>query len=293
MFGYVVIDKPNILIKDYQTYRSHYCGICKSIGKKSGQIMRLTLNYDIVLLSLIGHNYEDLDPVFSTGRCVAHPIGRKIEYVKENVVLDRIADINTVLGYYKVYDDVVDEGKHRLFLWGLKRYYRKAKKALPDFDAAVKKGYDKLREQERANEPLKKTADTFGYMLSAAGDALTDKCDPLLREFLFHVGRWIYCIDAYDDVKKDFEHNKKSKKKNYNPFLKDVKALDDTVYAETEKTARVFLYDCVARATECYDKMKISISEGPLSNVVYRGLKARTEFVLTKRGEKWQKKIRL
>ena len=150
-----------------------------------------------------------------------------------------------------------------------------------------------MRVQENKEEPLKKTADTFGYMLSAAGDALTEKCDPVLREFLFHIGRWIYCIDAFDDIKKDFEHNAKSKKKNYNPFLKDTKALSDTIYAESEKTARVFLYDCVARATECYDKMKIEISEGPLSNVVYRGLKARTEFVLTKRGEKWQKKIRL
>ena len=113
MFGYVVIDKPNILIKDYQTYRSHYCGVCKAIGKESGQIMRLTLNYDVVLLSLLGHNYDDLDPEFATGRCIAHPVGRKIEYIKDNPILRRIADINTILGYYKVYDDVVDEGKHR------------------------------------------------------------------------------------------------------------------------------------------------------------------------------------
>ena len=293
MFGYVVIDKPNILIKDYQTYRAYYCGVCKTIGSECGQAMRLTLNYDIVLLTLLGQNYEKLEPTFKSGHCVTHPVGRKIEYVEKNVVTERVAHINAILGYYKVYDDVVDENKHRALLSALKPYYKKAKKVLPDFDAAVKKGYEKLREQEKRGESLQKTADTFGYMLSAAGDAVTKACDPLLREFLFHVGRWIYCIDALDDADKDYEYNQKHKNKNYNPFLRDITVWDDTVKKEAEKTARVFLYDCIDRVIGCYDKMTITVSEGPLSNIVYRGLKHRTEFVLQNRGEKWQKKIRL
>lgn len=293
MFGYVAIDKPNILIKDYQTYRSHYCGLCKAIGKRTGQLPRLTLNYDIVLLSLLGHNYENLDPEFETGHCVTHPIGKKIEYIRPNDVTERVADINTILGYYKLYDDVVDERKHRALRAAFRNYYKKAKKRLPDFDRAVGRGYEKLREQEKKKESVEKLCDTFGYMLSAAGDALTKKCDPLLREFLFYVGRWVYCIDAYDDLKKDFERSEKGKKSVYNPFLRENIGSLDTLYAEGEKISRVILYDSIARAIECYNKMHIEISEGPLSNIVYRGLKQRTEFVLTKRGEKWQKEIRL
>ncbi|MBR1747837.1 MAG: hypothetical protein IJ735_06490 [Clostridia bacterium] len=294
MFGYVVVDKPNILIKDYQTYRAYYCGVCKAIGKECGTLMRLTLNYDVVLLALLGHNYEHKEPVFATGHCIAHPVGRKIEYVDDNEILRKVADINVVLGYYKVYDDVVDEGKHRAILSSVRPYYKRAKKRVPDFDVAVRTGYEKLRRLEKTEESLSRLADAFGYMLSAAGDAVSDKCDKRLREFLFHIGRWIYCIDAFDDLQKDYLHNKKHpKKKNYNPFLRGVTDLDDTVKQEVAKTARVFLYDCVSRAVECYEKMTVEVSEGPLSNIVYRGLKSRTEFVLNGRGEEWQTKIRL
>lgn len=108
MFGYVVIDKPNILIKDYQTYRCYYCGLCKSIGKRTGQCMRMTLNYDIVLLALLGYNYEDKEPIFKKGRCPVHPL-KKVEYVDNSETLERISDVNTILGYYKLVDDVIDE----------------------------------------------------------------------------------------------------------------------------------------------------------------------------------------
>lgn len=286
MFGYVVIDKPNILIKDYNTYRAYYCGLCKTIGKQNGQLNRLTLNYDIVLLALLGHNYENFDPKFVEGRCINHPFGKKLSFVDNNEILERIADINVILGYYKLTDDVIDEGKHRSVRSIMRPSYKQAKKRLPEFDKAVQRGYDRLREQEKSGAELKTLAETFGMMLSASGDALTDKCDRTLREFLFNIGRWIYVIDAFDDVKKDF------KEKCFNPFLRNVKDIDDIFFNEAEKKARVILYDAIACAKECYDRMEIKISEGPLSNIVYMGLKDRTEFVLKRRGEKWQK-IRL
>ena len=284
MFGYVVIDKPNILIKDYQTYRAYYCGLCKAIGKCSGNTMRFTLNYDIVLLALLGHNYEELEPEFVNGKCVVHPFGKKLNFVKRNGILDKIADINTLLGYYKIVDDVIDEGKHR----GIKSFfspkYKKAKKRMPDFDKALSTGYERLRVSEKENASLKVLAENFGIMLSASGDALTDKCDKLLREFLFYVGQWIYVIDAFDDIKKD------DKEHNFNPFLSKYKGEDGIIDIDgAEREARVYCFDCIDRVTECYNKMKITISEGPLSNIVYKGLAQRTDFVLSKRGEKWQK----
>ena len=287
MFGYVVIDKPNILIKDYQTYRAYYCGLCKAIGKQNGNLMRFSLNYDIVLLALLGYNYEEKTPEFCDGRCVVHPIGKKLTYVKRSDIFDRIADINVILGYYKLLDDVIDEGKHRALKGGFKPKYNKAKKRLPEFDKAQERGYERLRNQEKEGADIRILSETFGIMLSAAGDALTDKCDKLLREFLFYIGQWIYVIDAFDDVKKDSEKN------NFNPFLSKYKGEDGTIDTEgAEREAREICFDCIDRAIECYDKMHVTVSEGPLSNIVYLGLKQRTESVLSGRGEKWQK-IRL
>lgn len=285
MFGYVAIDKPNILIKDYQTYRSYYCGLCKSIGKQSGHLMRFTLNYDIVLLALLGHNYEGIEPEFLEGRCIVHPLGKKISYVKNNFILQRIADINTILGYYKVLDDVIDENKHKILRLALYFKYRKAKKRMPTFDEQIKNGYNRLRIKEKEKASYTVLAHCFGSMLMGAADALTDKADSNLRKLLFSLGEWIYIIDAFDDIKKDI-------KGSFNPFLTDIEQFSDSVYDNVEQTIRPTLYQIIQSIIDAYDKMDIKISEGAISNIIYLGLKSRTEFVLTRRTEQCQK-IRL
>ena len=285
MFGYVVIDKPNILIKDYQTYRAYYCGLCKAIGKQAGQGMRLTLNYDIVLLALLAYNYEDKDPVFKKGHCPVHPI-RKIEYVADTEIFGKIADVNTVLGYYKTLDDVIDEGKHRVISSLVKGYYKKAEKRIPDFAEDVKKGYEEIREKEKKRESADRIAESFGTMLMKAADAVTEKSDATLRKLLFYIGKWIYVIDAVDDLKTDAE------KQNFNPFLRENQSYDDTLYETIDGEARAILYDCIDNVRSAYETMRVNVSEGALSNVIYLGLKTRTEQILRAKGEKCRK-IRL
>ena len=285
MFGYVIIDKPNILIKDYQTYRSYYCGLCKSIGKTNGNLMRFTLNYDIVMLALLAFNYEECEPVFKKGKCPVHCF-RKIEYVDNNVLFERISDINVILGYYKVYDDVLDENKHKAIKCGITPYYKKSAKRMPKFDLSVKEGYDRLRKEEKDKNTISVLSDIFGSILMSAGDAVTDKCDSTLRELLFYVGKWIYIIDAYDDIKKDFENH------SFNPFLRENKNLDDIFFDNAEAEARRLLYECLDKISSAYNKMKITVSEGALSNIIYLGLKNRTETIIKGRGNRCQK-IRL
>lgn len=286
MFGYVVIDKPNILIKDYQTYRGYYCGLCKAIGKHTGQAMRLTLNYDIVLLALLAHNYENTEPEFVKGKCLVHPLGKGINYVKSNSILERIADINTILGYYKVCDDVIDEGKHRTVKSLLKPYFNKAKKRMPDLARSVEERYEKLRELEKQGADENALAECFGTLMMSVADSLTDKSDKNLREFSFYLGKWVYVIDAFDDLKQDFGE------KNYNPLLKNVTELSETVYNEIETRAHRITNEAIDKIISAYELMDIKISEGALSNIIYKGLDSRTEFVINKRGEKCRK-IRL
>jgi hypothetical protein len=247
--------------------------------------MRLTVNYDIVFLTLLGHNYEDLNPVFEKGHCPVHPLV-KVEYVKNDAVAEKVCDVSAILGYYKACDNAIDERGKGAAKTVLKRFYRKAAKRLPRFDAAVKSGYEKLRGYELQGADINITSECFGSALMAAGDAVTDKCDRNLRELLFYVGKWIYVIDALDDVAEDFE------KHNFNPFLRDVKCLDDIFYDELEKKGRMLCYDCIDRITAAYNSMNIAVSEGALSNIVYRGFKSRTEKIIGQRGKKCRK-IRL
>ncbi|MCB8566882.1 DUF5685 family protein, partial [Fusobacterium ulcerans] len=47
MFGYVVINKPELKIKDFDQYQEYYCGLCQSLKKNHGRLSQFTLNYDL------------------------------------------------------------------------------------------------------------------------------------------------------------------------------------------------------------------------------------------------------
>ena len=51
MFGYVVINKPEIKFKDFDLYRSYYCGLCMDLKDNFGLKGRLTLKRDVLFKS--------------------------------------------------------------------------------------------------------------------------------------------------------------------------------------------------------------------------------------------------
>lgn len=276
-----------MLIKDYAEYRAYYCGLCKSIGKVNPQLMRLSVNYDIVMLSILAHNYADVKPEAEMGRCIIHPVGKKFAILKPDEVQAKIVDINTILGYYKLEDDLVDEGgsKKRVAKNYIKPKYRKAAKRLPEFDskmAAIYKDFAAL--QSNGKGSLSDLIEKSAEMLAALGEEACFGYDSTLDDFCRNLGRWIYLIDAYDDLWKDYKSGA------YNPLifgieLTEEKIQDITVMVEAN------LNDYIRKIRDSYDTMDIKISEGPLSNVIYMGLKARTEKVIENRGNKCKKTL--
>ncbi|MDD4316118.1 MAG: DUF5685 family protein [Clostridia bacterium] len=287
MFGYVIIDKPNILIKDFATYKSYYCGLCKRTGSLYGQLMRLSVNYDIVLLSLLVHNYEKVTPEFTEEHCILHPVGQKKPVAKSDGIFGRIVDINIILGYYKACDDVADEGRHKGVKNFLGRRMKKLKVNYPALCAAAELRFGELRRLEETNcRDENAVSGCFGDVLSAAAEAATEKADDNLRKLCYNLGKWIYYIDALDDITDDYEQ------KRYNLFAPSTGAPDADFFDKQEKYFRHLLYSAIDDITQSYDKMDITVSEGALSNIIYLGLRARTEAVLKGRGNKCQK-IRL
>ena len=52
MFGYVVINKPELKIKDFDKYQEYYCGLCQAMAEY-GQGGRILLSYDCVFLYIM------------------------------------------------------------------------------------------------------------------------------------------------------------------------------------------------------------------------------------------------
>ena len=69
MFGYVLIDKPSLRVREYDYYRATYCGLCHAMGKCTGCVSRLTLSYDVTFFALVREMLEGTRVEIVKKRC--------------------------------------------------------------------------------------------------------------------------------------------------------------------------------------------------------------------------------
>lgn len=221
MFGYVRTYLPELKVRENEYYRAVYCGLCRSLGHCTGCSSRLTLNYDFVFAAIIRMAATGTLPTFDRRRCIAHPI-KKRPMADPNGELDFCAAAGILLVYGKTLDDIADERGAKRFCARLLRgsmrgMHKKAVKQLSkDVDQIVFDGLDKLAEIEKQDiASVDIPADCFGEMLgkllSVGLDLPTDR---IVSKAGYHLGRWLYIIDAADDLEEDI------KKGRYNPFIK-------------------------------------------------------------------------
>ena len=108
MFGYVKALTPELKVKEFELYRSVYCGLCHHI-KKRGSFMTFSLSYDFVLPSLFSLAFTDVESIsFKKKRCLAHPL-RKRKVIDGGENMQAVADAAILLVYYKLLDDNTDK----------------------------------------------------------------------------------------------------------------------------------------------------------------------------------------
>ena len=108
MFGYVRVHKPELKVKEYELYRSTYCGLCRSMGKCTGQCSRMTLSYDFAFLAIMRVTLLRQEVSFGKKRCLAHPLQKK-HYMENNPSLEYCSGAAALLNYHKIADDLADE----------------------------------------------------------------------------------------------------------------------------------------------------------------------------------------
>ena len=224
MFGYVRIYEDELKIRDFKQFRAYYCGLCRALGSTCSQSSRMGLSYDMVFLAIVLSAIEEKEETFLEKPCIAHPF-RKKKSVSVTEALKYSAHMSVILGYLKSLDDWRDD-KSIKGLLGLLIYYlpfRKSKKLYLDKYKLLKEQMDKLSLLEAKNcSSIDETADCFAKMLEALFTPdFAKKQERELSWLGYNIGRWIYIIDAYDDIEKDF------RKKSYNPLLCGVDSEED------------------------------------------------------------------
>lgn len=219
MFGYVKPFVPELKVKEHTFYKAVYCGLCKCMGKKVSRASRLSLSYDFVFLALVRAGVTNEPFEAEMGRCMLHPL-KKRAVIKTNKAVEYGAKAGALLTYYKIKDDYADgKGIKKIgsafILPFAKRMKRKAKLP-PEFENTVKEYLSELSETEKSKTPsIDKPAEIFGNLLSYISSyGIEDDIQSLaLQKIGYHIGRWVYIIDAADDYEKD------KKSGNYNPFV--------------------------------------------------------------------------
>ena len=278
MFGYLSPDKPYLYMKDNTLYKALYCGVCKSIGKISGQRARFTLTYDITFLSAIAHNITGKDIVVKKSRCIANPITVK-PIAKRDEINDMLGAVNVILAYYKLKDDILDENKGNFKSVIFKKGYKKAKKRYPNVDKIVKDCYQNLVKLEIENsDSIDMVSDCFAVMLKdISKEVFKDKATENTDSLMYAVGKWIYLIDALDDYDKDV------KSKNYNVFKNYYNAKDyKELIGKFENEIIVIFSDIFAQISENFNLIKSYFNNDLVLNILFRGIPKKTQNVINK-----------
>ena len=212
-------------------YRLHYCGLCKSIGRKYDQKSRLMLNYDAVflaeMLSLLSMEETKLwDKKIQSYQCFSLPGEAGLP-----ISLDYASDVNMLLAQLKMQDNKLDDLK---MLWStVEKIFRRPfgriqpllKKWQVDENIFRKWLAENLR---RETSPLpsgiedwqlalnyysEPTANITGYFFALGADAI-DKPEvkTALYDLGYRFGGLIYSLDAVKDFAEDME------RRQFNPL---------------------------------------------------------------------------
>lgn len=261
MFGYVSAHKPELKMREFYKYKAYYCGLCKILREKYGFLGQITLTYDMTFLVILLTSLYESETKREERRCIVHP-AKKQQFLF-NEITEYAADMNIVLTYYKLLDDWHDE-KSKVGYAGSKAFektFRKLKEKYPEKCETIHRCMSSLREcEERGEENIDFVSRCFGELMSELFVYKKDVWEENLREMGFYLGKFIYILDAYDDLEKDIE------KQNYNvliPMAKEEK-FDETC----EEMLNFVLAECTCRFERlpCVEDVEI------LRNILYAGV---------------------
>ena len=279
MFGYLQIHKDELKVKEYEAYKSVYCGLCKQLGRDYGFMTRLILSYDCTFYAILLMSLKRSCTGFSDGRCKFNPLKKcKFADCKDNAY-SKASALSVISAYYKVVDDIDDSGFFkRIALKIAKPFFgRRQKKAamrFPEIEIIVS---EMMKNQKAAENDelvtIDKAANPTAKMISdlAALEGGNDLQKRVLSEFGYQIGRWVYLIDAADDYEKD------KKSGNFNPFIKA--DINDKDYINS------VLSQSLARAYDAYNLLDIIDFKPIIDNMMLYGFPNKQNAVLNNRQE--------
>ena len=291
MFGYVRAYKPELKISEYDTYKAVYCSLCRQLGKDYGVFAKFILSYDFVFLAMLKLGLENECCGYKKMRCPFNPMKKCMRLEKKSESLSFSSACLIIMFYYKLLDDFKDNGiKGKIrsgFLYPIfSHYHKKAVKRYPEIEnvtATLMKKQAEVENQtsvsvDAAAEP---SAKLLEFVFSYDEDGSNKR---ILQNLGYTAGKWVYLIDALDDLDEDL------KKKSYNPFLRKYNDLD-----VARKNAKALINNCNVEMSKSFELLEFKRYKTILSNIIYFGLPNVLKQISdhkNKENKKWQTPMR-
>lgn len=278
MFGYVRINKMDLTFREYEHYKAYYCGLCKYLKRNHTELSRMTINYDITfLIVLLSSIYQPSAQVFHE-KCIVDPVKKKKHIINE--ITEYAASMNILLAYYKLEDDVNDEGdiKSRLVRRAYRKSFKTAYDKYPQKADFIKACLGELRSlEEDQSTSIDQTSNCFARLLEEIFDYKDDEYRDRLRKVGFNIGKYIYIMDAYEDLDQDLE------KGRYNPFS-SYKDDREGLKVRVDKLIGITL----ARLEEAILDLDIKVNKSIIDNIIYSGVYLRYKGLINGADKKKQ-----
>ena len=274
MFGYVTICEPELKVKDLKKYRAYYCGLCRILKEDYGFMGQMTLTYDMTFAVILLSSLYESQTETRMHRCKVHPV--KKQFMLTNEITSYAAAMNVLLAYYHMEDDWNDEHKVSS-LMTKSLIYRKAERIseqYPRQSGGIRKWLRELGECEKeGSTDIDRTAGCFGHLMEELFVYREDIWEKNLRRMGFFLGKFIYLMDAYEDLPEDIE------KGRYNP-LKQLYEQEDY-----EERMQQILCMMIAESTAEFERLPCLVDVDILRNILYDGVWSRYNKIQLKKSE--------
>lgn len=283
MFGYININRNQLTEESRRAYQAYYCGLCQKLRNTCGSKGQMLLNYDMTFLVVLLTGLYELESEKVEFTCPMHPTKKQTAWM--NGATDYAADMNILLGYHNLQDDWKDDRSYtkKALAKIIRKDYERISDKYKRQAEAVESYMEKLMlaEQER-EENLDVIAGFTGEMMGEIFDWKRDEWSEELHCLSFYMGKFIYLMDAYEDIEKD------KKRKRYNPLS----LMADQSQGDFETFCRLMLTSMMSECARSFERLPILTHADILRNVLYSGVWSKYEYLQLKKKKQQEKKVK-
>lgn len=282
MFGYININREKLGAQDLCDYQSYYCGLCRVLREEYGRKGQMLLNYDMAFLVLLLTGLYELEEERTEFICAMHPARKHVALSNEATAY--AAAMNVLLSAKNFEDDWRDDHSYtkKALSQIFKKDYERIRTQYPRQEHAIA---EYLRRLERAEKNHERNVDAVagltGEMLAeifAWKEA--DIWAGELRCLGFYMGKFIYLMDAYEDIAKD------EKNRCYNVLG----LMQQETEQDFETFSRLMLTSMMAECAKSFERLPILLHAGICRNILYSGVWTKYEYLRLKKRAKEEKK---